>query len=172
MLHLLDANVPIDANRDFYPIARVPEFWDWLVYMGEQGRVKVPQEVYDKVTNANDNLAVWLRTNKDAMLLAEDVNPQLLNLVISDGYAANLTDDEIGKLNEDPFLIAYALADINRRCVVTTEVSKPTRERANRHIPDVCNDFGVCCLDIVRRRNIPGLIDELDFSTDWNTRNI
>ena len=34
VLYLLDANVLIDANRDYYPVARVPEFWDWLLEMG------------------------------------------------------------------------------------------------------------------------------------------
>ena len=165
LLYLLDANVLIDANRDYYPIHRVPEFWAWLVYMGEQGQVKVPQEVYDKVTDANDDLAIWLKDNRGAMLLTEDVDSQLINLVISEGYADDLTDDEIEKLNEDPFLIAYALADINRRCVVTTEKSRPSRERANRHIPDVCNSFNVCYRDTFE------LIDTLDFRTDWNTRN-
>ena len=43
-----------------------------------------------KVTDTNDDLANWLKDNKDAMLLAEDVDPQLLNLVISDGYADDL----------------------------------------------------------------------------------
>ncbi|MCY4508918.1 MAG: DUF4411 family protein [Acidobacteria bacterium] len=31
MLYLLDANVLIDAHRDYYPLGRVPEFWDWLI---------------------------------------------------------------------------------------------------------------------------------------------
>ena len=172
LLHLLDSNTLIDANRDYYPIHRVPEFWAWLVYMGEQGRVKVPQEVYDKVIEANDDLARWLKENRNAVSLAEDVDIQLLNVVLSEGYADDLTDNEIEQLNEDPFLIAYALADINHRCVVTTEVSKSSRQRANRHIPDVCNDFDVCCRHIFRRRDNPGLIDALDFRTDWNTRNI
>ena len=163
LLYLLDANVLIDANRDYYPIRRVPEFWDWLVYMGEQGRVKVPQEVYEKVTDADDDLANRLKANRGAMLLMEDVDPQRIDRVVSEGYAADLTDDEIEKLNEDPFLIAYALADIENRCVVTTEQSKPTRQRANRHIPDVCDDLGVRC------HNTFQLIDELDFRTDWNT---
>jgi len=34
VLYLLDACVLIDANRDYYPIARVPEFWEWLLEMG------------------------------------------------------------------------------------------------------------------------------------------
>ena len=162
MLYLLDANVLIDANRDYYPIRRVPEFWNWLVYMGEREQVKVPQEVYEKVTDANDDLAIWLKDNRGAMLLAEDVDLALVNLVTQRGYAQDLTDHETEQLNEDPFLIAYALADIKQRCVVTTERSRPKRQRANRHIPDVSNDFGVCC------RNTFQLIDELDFRTNWN----
>ena len=42
VLYLLDANVLIDANRDYYPIARVPEFWDWLLEMGRLGRIRIP----------------------------------------------------------------------------------------------------------------------------------
>ena len=162
MPYLLDANVLIDANRDYYPIRRVPEFWNWLVYMSEREQVKVPQEVYEKVTDANDDLATWLKDNRGAMLLAEDVDLALVNRVIERGYAPDLTDHETEQLNEDPFLIAYALADIKQRCVVTTERSRPKRQRANRHIPDVCDVFGVCC------RNTFQLIDELDFRTDWN----
>ena len=166
MLYLLDANVLIDANRDYYQIRRVPEFWDWLVYKGEQGQVKVPQEVYEKVTDANDDLAIWLKDNRNAILLSEYVDTELVNFVIEQGYADDLTDDEIEQLNEDPFLIAYALADSAQRCVVTTETSRPSRKRANRHIPDVCCDLNVRC------RNTFELNDELDFRTDWNTRNI
>lgn len=31
MLYLLDANVLITANRTYYPLERVPEYWAWLV---------------------------------------------------------------------------------------------------------------------------------------------
>ena len=48
MLHLLDANVLIDANRDYYPISRVPEFWEWLTHVAEKGKTKVPVEIYDE----------------------------------------------------------------------------------------------------------------------------
>ena len=57
MINILDANVLIDADRDYYPIERVPEFWEWLAALGEQGLVKVPQEVYEAVTGGNDALA-------------------------------------------------------------------------------------------------------------------
>lgn len=81
MLYLLDANVLIDANRDYYPLGR------------------------------------------------------------------------------DPFLIAYAIANPSKRRVVTTEVSKPKKQRGNRHIPDVCDELGVLHCNTFR------FIDELDFTT-------
>lgn len=40
MLDLCDADVFIDADWDYYPIERVPEFWDWLVAISESGQAK------------------------------------------------------------------------------------------------------------------------------------
>lgn len=166
MLFFLDANVLIDANRDYYPIERVPEFWDWLVHHGEQGNVKIPLEVYEEMKDGNDNLAAWSKEPnvKSALLLDEEVDVDLVSKAINDGYAPDLTDDEVEKIGRDPFLVAYGLADLGQRCVVTTEVSKPRRSRANRHLPDVCADFGVPC------RNTFQFVQDLDFSTSWNSR--
>lgn len=153
MLYFTDTNVLIDANRDYYPLDRVPQFWTWLLEMGQQGLVKVPQEVYDKVTTARaDNLSAWLVANREVMLLSESVSVALVRQVIRQGYGLNfdeLDDIQLRKLNEDPFLIAYALADVANRCVVTTERSRPRAIGSNRKIPDVCSDpaFNVACCD-------------------------
>ena len=157
MIYLLDANVPIDANRDYYPIDRVPQFWEWLVSLGQMGQVKIPREIYEEVTVGNDAVAKWLRENATAMLLEEAVSPQMSARVIEEGYAPDLTDDEIETVGKDPFLIAYALADPAERVVVSNEGSKPGRIRANRHVPDVCRDFDI------RPINVYSLIRELDF---------
>ena len=162
-MNLLDANVLIDAARDYYPMDRFPEFWDWLVAMGEQGSIKIPQEVYEKVTRADDALARWLKANREALLLLEVVDEDLIVSVITVGYAPDLDDLEVEKLNEDPFLIAYALVDPENRRVVSTEVSSPSRTRANRKVPDVCCDFKILCYNTFR------LIRELDFRTDWRS---
>ena len=159
MLYLIDANVLIDANRDYYPTDRVPEFWDWLVAMGRRGRVKVPLEIYEEIIAGNDALVDWLKDNKNAMLLDESVSADLVANVVDRGYANDLTDDELEIMGRDPFLIAYALADLGRRCIVTTEASRPNRRRANRHIPDVCSDFDILCIDTFQ------LIRTLDFRT-------
>ena len=49
----------------------------------------------------------------------------------------------------------------NDRCVVTTEVSKPSKQRQNRQLPDVCNALGVTwCTPFMAYKN-------LGFKTSW-----
>ena len=103
MLYLIDANVLIDANRDYYPTDRVPEFWDWLVAMGRRGRVNVPLEIYEEIIAGNDALADWLKDNKNAMLLDESVSADLVANVVDRGYANDLTDDELEKMGATRF---------------------------------------------------------------------
>ena len=162
MLYLLDANVLIDANRDYYPIRRVPEFWDWLVDCAAKQQTKIPLEMYEEILKGKeDHLTRWVKDNRATLLLDENVDVGLVAHVTESGYAADLNDEEVQRLGRDPFLIAYALRDLARRLVVTTEVSKPTRKRANRRIPDVCRDLGVRC------RNTFEFIEALDFKTGW-----
>ena len=162
MFYLLDANVLIDANRDYYPISRVPEFWDWLVDRASKQQTKIPLEMYEEILKGNeDHLTRWVKDNRAALLLDEDVDVGLVAHVTASGYAPNLDEEEIQRLGRDPFLIAYALRDSAQRIVVTTEVSKPTKKRANRRIPDVCWDLGVRCYDPF------DFIKALDFTTSW-----
>ena len=175
MLYLLDANVLIDANRDYYPIRRIPEFWDWLCHRGEQDLVKVPLEVYEEVQDAQAVLGDWLRDPeiKEKLLLREEAVVEVVSRVVEEGYAADLGDDEILKLGRDPFLIAYAMSRPESRFVVTTEASNPrqpgtaifdfSRVRGNRHIPDVCASLGIRCV------NTFTFVRELDFSTGWRS---
>lgn len=163
MIYLLDANVLIDANRDYYPIDRVPEFWDWLVHQGKADSVKIPLEIYEEIKDGNDQLAQWTKEDltQTTLLLNEAADRDLVAQVTEQGYATDLKDDEIVKVGRDPFLISYALSEIADRTIVTTERSKPKQLRANRHIPDVCNGLGIRCLNTFE------FVRELDFSTNW-----
>ena len=162
---MLDANVLIDANRDYYPIERVPEFWEWLEDAGENGNVKIPLEVYEEISDGKDELANWAKQEqiKTALLFQEEVDVSLVSYATDQGYASDLSDEEIVKIGRDPFLIAYALKDKRSRCLVTTEVSKPSRLRANRHLPDVCADLEVRCYNTFE------FVRALNFSTRWNS---
>lgn len=148
MLYLIDANTLIRANADYYPIDRIPQFWDWLIDCGNAGRVKIPNEIADEVTSGRDEVADWLKESetKDALRLNERVDVSSLRHVVSNGYAPDLDATEMQKIGKDPFLIAYALGNSARR-VVTKEVPKPTKQRANRKVPDVCDACGVTWLN-------------------------
>lgn len=170
MLYLLDANTLIDAKRDYYPIDCVPEFWDWLVFNGEKGNIKIPIEVYEEFSDTKgkdgqkDELAIWSDQPevKETLLLNEEAEQDLVARITYGGYVANPTDDDLVKIGRDPFLLSYALKNIEERCIVSTEVSKPSKKGANRKVPDVCRDFKIRCINNFQ------MFRELNFSTSWN----
>ena len=164
MQYLFDANVLITASNLYYPLDAVPEFWAWINHQATGGRIKLPVEVLEEVlagSKKEDPLLNFMTTRKDVLLLKENVDPALVNKVVIEGYATDLTDDELIEIGQDPFLIAYALAKPAERCVVTVEVSSPAKKRQNRKIPDVCSTFGVNC------QNPFQVYRSLGFSTAW-----
>jgi hypothetical protein len=163
VLYLLDANVLIDADRDYYSIDNVPEFWAWLVHHAQKGNVKVCIENYEEVTEGQGKLPEWLKQDdvKKVLLLNEESDQAAVSHVVDNGYAPDLTDIEVDQIGRDPFLIAHALADVQNRCVVTTESSAPSKKRQNRRVPDVCNTFSV------KWCNAFTFFKNLGFSTNW-----
>lgn len=168
MVYLLDANVLITANNLYYPVDAVPEFWEWLAHQAAAGTIKMPIETYEEVRDGStdeerDPLFAWVQEaeHREAILLPDAVAPDLVRRILEEGYAPDLRDDEIEAIGRDPFLIAHALAAPADRCVVTTEVSSPRKQRQNRRIPDVCADMGVPCCDTF------AMLRALRFSTRW-----
>lgn len=169
MLYLLDASVLITANNSYYPVDRVPEYWDWLRHMGQNGHVKIPIEIFEEIKEGpkdleKDLLFAWFQedANKKALVLEEEVDLVSVQTVVSKGYAPDLSDDEVEYIGRDPFLVAYALAHPKNRYVVTVEVSKPSKKRQKRQLPDVCKDLGVLSCDPF------AFAKNLGFSTKWN----
>jgi hypothetical protein len=167
MLYLLDANVLITANGSYYPIDQVPEFWSWVHHQATSNRIKIPREIMEEIKagrKEEDLLLDWISDAdiEAALLLDEVVDTMLVQHIVTDGYAPDLHDDEVEKIGRDPFLIAYALADQANRTVVTTEVSRPSTQRHNRKVPDVCQSLGVAsCGPFALNR-------ALGFRTGWN----
>jgi hypothetical protein len=168
MLNLLHANVLITANGSYYPIDQVSEFWDWIHHQATSKQIKIPREIMEEIKAGrrdDDPLLDWICTPEieASLLLEEDVDPALVQRVVATGYAPDLHDDEVEKIGRDPFLIAYALADSANRMVVTLEASRPSAQRANRKVPDVCQSVSVAsCGPFVLNK-------ALGFSTGWRT---
>ena len=116
--------------------------------------------MYEEILAGKDDaLTRWLKDNRNALVLDETVNEFLVAEVTESGYAPDLSDEEVERVGRDPFLIAYALGNPAQRTVVTTEASKPKKQRANRHIPDVCDALQVL------HCNTYQFIEALDFTT-------
>jgi hypothetical protein len=167
VLYLLDANILITAANTYYGITRVPEFWSWLEHQGGAGYIKMPLEIYEEILEGRkegDELLDWVKKDaiRKALLFDEASNADLVRKTVREGYGNDLTDGEVEKIGRDPFLISYGLVDGNR-CIVTTEVSKPTRTRHNRHIPGVCTTLKVnCCGPWDLNKNV-------GFKTGWKS---
>ncbi len=174
MLYLLDANVLITAHDDYYPIDRIPQFWEWIVFHAKQGQIKMPFEMLEEVkagqlkrdaANQDDELLRWLKTNsheKD-LLLDASADQLAVNRVFKEGYELPQPSlDELNKVRKDPLLIAYALAQ-QSTCIVTLEGTQKNAtdamKRHKRKIPFVCRKLDIRCIDTF------DLIRELDFRT-------
>lgn len=163
-IRLLDANVLITASNRVYPIDMFPEFWEWLAHMAATDAIKMPIEILEEITDGGpdeDPLKDWIHDHKNTLVLEEDVDADLVQRVLDEGYGTKLSAVELDEIGRDPFLIAAALAMPVDRYVVTAEVSAPARQRQNRKIPDVCNTLGVTWRDTIR------MLRELGFSTNW-----
>ena len=161
MLYLLDANTLINAHRTWYALNRVPEFWRWILYHAEIGTVKMPTQIYAEVEGGTDELAAWMKEaqHRNALRLAEATDLAKVQIVLAK-YGDALTEADLIKIGQDPFLVAAALGHADR-CVVTAEVSKASKQRANRKVPDICDDCGVAWQSPV------DFINELNFTTRW-----
>lgn len=172
MLFLLDANVLITAHDEYYPIDRIPQFWEWIIDNAKQDRIKIPFEMLAEVKAGqpnrkrrldHDELIRWLGIDDHEKVLLYNASARrvLVNRVFSDGYEiAHPSVDDLKKIRKDPLLIAYALAD-PKISVVTLEGKQENAtdemKRRKRKIPFVCRKLGVRCIDTFE------LIRELDF---------
>lgn len=91
MVYLLDANVLITASNSYYALDQVPEYWEWLVYNGNEGNIKIPQEIFEEITvgRKDDLLVDWIKDAlvETSLLLKEEVVQEYLQRVVYEGYA-------------------------------------------------------------------------------------
>ena len=167
MQYLLDANVLITANNQYYEIERIPHFWEWIAELAGLGIIKLPEEMMREITPGKQYSAFldWLANNRIALTLNREQIQPYLNIVFQRGYGISESDQATAGFTEsnanDAVLIAYALADSANRIVVTLESVQETGEQLpiprRRKIPLVCRQLGVECIDTFK------LIRELDF---------
>ena len=81
MLYLLDADVPIDANRYYYPVDRVPQLWDWLLTLGQGGQVEIPAEPANQTAISNETSKPQkIRYNRHIPDVCQDLGIRAINI--------------------------------------------------------------------------------------------
>lgn len=154
-VYVLDSNFFIQAHRFHYPIDVAAGFWNKVRQLAEEGRVisidKVKNELYDK----NDALEHWCRNNlpedffKDtSIVMAAYAQVTAWAMSRSGHYLPNALNVFLDADEADAFLVAYCLADVTNRFVVTHEVSAP-QKISNIKIPDVCIALNVSYVNTI-----------------------
>lgn len=149
MSHLLDANTLIEAKNRYYRMAICPGYWSCLEASSLMGDVASVASVAAELRRGNDELAQWADANVDLFLAESDAATQGAFGEIA-AYIAGLADGmKPGAMEEflsgaDPWLIAKAR--VNGFTIVTHEQRNPAIKRKFT-IPNVCDHFGVLCID-------------------------
>jgi len=125
-------------------------FWEWLAGQVQVGNVVSPRRVYQEVAENEkhqDELAKWVRHRREKGLCivptraVQDRVHAIEEHVFTKYTVVEAWDFSKGA---DPWVIAHSLED--QGVVVTKESDLRSNARKAR-IPDVCDYFGVRCVD-------------------------
>lgn len=149
-MHLLDANVFIEAKNFYYRFDTFPGFWEWLDIEQAKGNISSIEPIYDELLKGNDELAVWAkeRRNTGWFLSVDDVETQKNFADVADwtmkGPFKETAKSEFMDCG-DPWLIAKAKSI---GVTVVTQETFDARIRRRVKIPNVCRAIQVNYMNI------------------------
>lgn len=147
-MHLVDANILIDAKNRYYAFDIAPGFWTWLEKAHRSGLLISIDAVRDELVAGQDELADWARTHRDFFLPVDQWTAQ--NLAPLSAWAARqnystAAQREFADDQADFLLVAHAAG--HGDTVATHEQPSPD-SRTRVKIPDACEAMGVEYIDI------------------------
>ncbi len=154
--YCLDANVLIQAWQKYYSPKFCPGYWEVLNALGAEGRVFIVEEVYNEITNTEDDLSAWLKASSiPVRKITGNVTKCLQDIYAKDPAHKMLVDNTKARSLADPWVIAHALSE---GATVVTKEEKVTALNSNKiKIPNVCDNMGLEWLndfDFVAEMNI------------------
>jgi len=146
-MYVFDTSSLIGAWVRTYPPDTFPVVWDRMDGLAAEGRLQVPEEVYEELKAQDDDLLAWVKERTETVVVPTSRAVMLeARAVLADH--AGLTKTGTGRGKADPFVIA--LASLQGCPVVTQEQGgSATKPR----IPYVCSRRRVACmsmLDVIR----------------------
>lgn len=148
-MHLLDANVFMEASRLYYSFKIAPGYWEWLVDKFEAGEIASTEAVYDEITTGTGDLVTWA---KDSALDGFWLPDTAESLAVTAELASWADHPErlFKQSAVDEFMASADLRLASQACaidatVVTRETSDPACKKRVK-LPDAARAVGVTCV--------------------------
>lgn len=145
----LDSNVFIEGVKGPYGFDLAPQFWTVLEEMSDGCLLACPRIVYEELQDVQDDLASWAKKRrKTGMFIDPDARVQQEFQRVCIYVIKHYPDNQPRRRfldKADPWIIAHAIA--KGGAVVTHEQRNP-KMSSKVKIPNVCEHFGVRCIDI------------------------
>ncbi|MBS3998482.1 MAG: DUF4411 family protein [Hydrogenophaga sp.] len=150
MIYLLDSNTLIEAKNRYYSMTVCPGYWAWILRSHSNGVVASIETVSDELKRGNDDLAAWVKQHDDLFLGVSDNATQLAFVQVATHVASLASQMKAGAVDEflagaDPWLIAKAMTTPD--CILVTHEQHNPQLKRKFSIPNVCEPFGVQCLN-------------------------
>lgn len=146
-MHLVDANILIEAKNRYYAFDIAPGFWEWLDLAHRRGDACSIESVRDELLRGDDELAQWTAEHREFFRPIDQRTTahfaRLTAWAAGQGYRQAAINAFTGR-DADFQLIAYAME--HGSTVATHERPKPNARRRVL-IPDVCLAMGVSTSD-------------------------
>ena len=150
MNYLLDANTLIEAKNRYYNMTVCPAYWNWVQRSHIAGAVSSVEPVGVELRRGNDELAEWAKNQAGLFIPVSDEATQQAFALVAAHVASQAAAMKPGALEEflngaDPWIIAKAM--IMQDTVIVTHEQFNLQMRRKYSIPNVCQHFGVTCLN-------------------------
>jgi hypothetical protein len=148
----IDASAILDAWVRYYPFDLFPSFWNKFKELVTSDGCVAIELIEHEINKKDDGCGKWFNENNlnhFFVAIGKDIQAEVSEMMKNKNYQ-RLVEDRKGVFGADPFVIAFAKVE---------NLTVVTGERANNNIskpkiPDVCNDMGIDCiniLDLMRR---------------------
>ena len=144
MKYSIDTSAILDAWVRGFPPDVMPGLWKQLEELIDNGQLIATEEVLYELEKKEDDAYEWAKNHENVFILTDE-RIQLAVIEILRDHK-KLIDTRKNRSGADPFVIA--LAKVEGCNVITGE--KPTNRRERPHIPDVCRDLGIPCINILQ----------------------
>ncbi|HFD6683184.1 DUF4411 family protein [Providencia sp. PROV036] len=148
MSYLVDSNIFIQAQMDYYCFDLCPGFWEFLGEKFKEGKLISIKHVYDELQKQSDDVCNWSKQLRDLFQTVNDENTQknfadIANYVqqeYSPRHARSHVHIHKFLSVADPWIIAKAKAT---NSIVVTHETRDANNSCKPKIPDICDYFNV-----------------------------